>query len=58
MLFNFYKIILEKRRKKKLIDEVTSLIESQNQAEIEIAKSKLEKVHQGLIKELSVSNIR
>ncbi|NUJ97720.1 SpoIIE family protein phosphatase [Candidatus Gracilibacteria bacterium] len=57
-IFNFYKIILEKKRKRKLIDEVTSLIESQNQAEMDIAKSKLEKVHQGLIKELMVNNIR
>ncbi len=57
-IFNFYKIILEKRRRRKLIDEVTSLIESQNQAEMDIAKSKLEKVHQWLIKELSITNIK
>ncbi len=56
--FSFYKVILEKKRRKKLIDEVTSLIESQNQAEMDIAKSKLEKVHQWLVKELSVTNIR
>jgi len=55
--FETYKLIKEKRRRKKLVDEVTTLIESEKQAQVEIAKSKLEKVHQGLIKELSVNNI-
>lgn len=54
---NFYKGILDRIKKKQLIDEVTLLIESENQVNLEIAKNKLEKIHQWLIKELFVSNI-
>ncbi len=54
---SFYKWILDRIRKKKLIDEVTLLIESENQVNLEIAKNKLEKIHQWLIKELFVNNI-
>ncbi len=54
---NFYKSILEWMQRKKLIDEVSKLIEVENQVNIEVARNKLEKVHQWLIKELSVTNI-
>lgn len=53
----FYKSILDWMQRKKLIDEVSKLIEVENQVNIEVAKNKLEKVHQWLIKELSVTNI-
>lgn len=52
-----YLSIWERLKKKKLIDEVTFLIESENQVNLEIAKNKLEKMHQWLVKELTVNNI-
>lgn len=52
-----YSTITEWLQKKKLIDEVTKLIEVENQVNMEVARNKLEKIHQWLIKELSVSNI-
>lgn len=54
---SFYKNILEKRKKKKLIDEVMNLIETDNEAAEDIARSKLAKVHQWLVKELTITNI-
>lgn len=53
----FYKNIIEKRKKKKLIDEVMNLIETDNETNEDIAKSKLAKIHQWLIKELTITNI-
>lgn len=49
--------IKEWRKRRKLLDEVTQLIEVENQVNMEVAKNKLEKVHQWLIKELSMNNI-
>jgi serine phosphatase RsbU (regulator of sigma subunit) len=55
--FSFYQNIIDRIKKKQLIDEVTLLIESENQINLDIARNKLEKIHQWLIKELFISNI-
>ena len=54
---NFYKNIKEKLRRKKLIDEVTLLIEENKNLNAEIASKKLENIHKWLIKEINPQKI-
>ncbi|NDK08049.1 SpoIIE family protein phosphatase, partial [Candidatus Gracilibacteria bacterium] len=49
---NFYKKVKQKLREKRLLDEVTMLIESQNEVDEMAKKTRLENMHMGLIKEL------
>jgi hypothetical protein len=49
---NLYKKIKNKLKEKRLIDEVTLLIDSQNEVDELSKKSKLESMHSGLIKEI------
>lgn len=50
--FDVYNKIKDKIRKKKLIDEVTLLIEENENVNNELATKKLENIHKGLTKEL------
>ena len=54
---NFYKTLREKIKRKKLIDEVSLLITENKNLNSEIAKKKLEHIHQWLIKEIWTSEI-
>lgn len=49
---NFYKKVKQKLREKRLLDEVTMLIESQNEVDEMAKKIRLENMHMWLIKEL------
>jgi hypothetical protein len=49
---NLYKKIKNKLKEKRLIDEVTLLIDSQNEVDELSKKSRLESMHSGLIKEI------
>ncbi len=50
---NFYKKIKEKIRKKKLLDEISLLIEEDSKVQNDIAARKLANIHKWLVKELS-----
>jgi len=51
--FNFYHQLKEKRKKKKLFDEINILIEEDSKVKQDIAEKKLENIHKWLIKEIS-----
>lgn len=54
---DIYKNIKERLRKKRLLDEVSILIEEDSKAKKDIAEKKLENIHKWLIKELNNNNI-
>jgi len=54
---NLYKKIKNKLKEKRLIDEVVLLIDSQNEVDELLKKSKLENMHSGLIKEIDNDNL-
>lgn len=54
--FKFYQNLQEKLKRKKLVDEVTLLVEEEWWQNLEIAKQKLERIHKWLTKELSGYN--
>ncbi len=49
---NFYKSLKARLESKKLLDEVSILIEEESNAKKEIAEKKLENIHKGLVREL------
>lgn len=55
---NFYKNLKDRIRKKKLMDEITLLIEEDNKVKNDIAAKKLENIHKWLVKELSYDSMR
>lgn len=55
--FNFYKKVREKIKRKKLLDEITLLIEEESKIKQDIAKQKLANIHKWLIKEISKDKI-
>lgn len=54
---NLYKKIKQNLKEKRLIDEVTLLIESQNEVDELARKSRLENIHMWLVKELDNDNL-
>ncbi len=54
---NFYKKIQKKIENKKLLDEITLLIDEQNKVKNDIATSKLENIHKWLVKEIIKDNM-
>ena len=54
---NLYKAIKNKLKNKKLLDEISLLIEEDSKVKNEIASQKLENIHKWLIKEISQDNI-
>lgn len=54
---NFYKKIKKWLEKKKLIDEISLLIQEEDKVKNDIASQKLENIHKGLIKEISKDNM-
>lgn len=54
---NFYKTFKEKLRKKKLLDEISLLIEEDSKVKNDIATQKLVNIHKWLIKEISQNNM-
>jgi len=55
--FNFYNKFKEKIRRKRLIDEVTILIEENKSINKDMAERKLSKIHKWLIKEINESDL-
>ncbi len=55
---NFYKNLKDRIRKKRLMDEITLLIEEDNKVKNDIAAKKLENIHKWLVKELSYDSMR
>ena len=51
--FNFYQQLREKLRRKRLLDEVTLLIEENKSINKEMAERKLAKIHKWLVKEIN-----
>lgn len=54
---NFYKKFKDKLRKKKLLDEISLLIEENSKVKNDIATQKLANIHKWLIKEISQNNM-
>ena len=54
---NLYKAIKKKLKNKKLLDEISLLIEEDSKVKNEIASQKLENIHKWLVKEISQDNI-
>jgi len=54
---NFYAKVKEKIRNKKLLDEISLLIEEDNKVKNDVASNKLENMHKWLIKEIHQENI-
>ena len=55
--FNFYTTLEEWIKKKKLLDEVSMLIEENNRVKNDIAVSKLAKIHKWMVKEIKNNKI-
>ena len=54
---NLYKAIKKKLKNKKLLDDISLLIEENSKVKNEIASQKLENIHKWLVKEISQDNI-
>lgn len=54
---NFYNILKEKIKKKRLLDEISLLIEEDSKIKNELAEKKLENIHKWLVKELNKNEL-
>lgn len=54
--FKIYQNLQERLKRKRLVDEVTLLVEEESWQKLDVAKQKLERIHQWLTKELSGYN--